>query len=223
MTIAGNSDHLRHGVFNTPSFKRQNIKPQCNRFIFPGGRGVLVLAEGRLLNLGCAMGHLSFMMSCSFQTRCACSFCAVLAATLAAASAGQPGRWPRCPMLAHITAGPDLRLLCTPAAQVVAQTGHRRGHAAGPAHHHGRAQRRRQPRGGAGYNACGARGRHLRRLRYDLRQGQGGGWLLLSTTLWRVLTAGGWRYWQSSLEQLRVRDVAVHAVAGDGGNRACPG
>ena len=49
--------------------KRQNIKPQVDRFIFPDGHGVLVLAEGRLLNLGCATGHPSFVMSCSFTNQ----------------------------------------------------------------------------------------------------------------------------------------------------------
>ena len=57
--------------------KRQNIKPQCDRFIFPDGHGVIVLAEGRLLNLGCATGHPSFVMSCSFtnQVRAGLSTC----------------------------------------------------------------------------------------------------------------------------------------------------
>ena len=49
--------------------KRQNIKPQVDRFIFPDGHGVIVLAEGRLLNLGCATGHPSFVMSCSFTNQ----------------------------------------------------------------------------------------------------------------------------------------------------------
>ena len=40
-----------------------------DRFIFPDGHGVLVLAEGRLLNLGCATGHPSFVMSCSFTNQ----------------------------------------------------------------------------------------------------------------------------------------------------------
>lgn len=47
----------------------QNIKPQVDRFIFPDGHGVIVLAEGRLLNLGCATGHPSFVMSCSFTNQ----------------------------------------------------------------------------------------------------------------------------------------------------------
>jgi adenosylhomocysteinase len=49
--------------------KRINIKPQVDRFEFVEGRGVIVLAEGRLLNLGCATGHPSFVMSCSFTNQ----------------------------------------------------------------------------------------------------------------------------------------------------------
>ena len=51
------------------STTRQNIKPQVDRFIFPDGRGIIVLAEGRLLNLGCATGHPSFVMSSSFTNQ----------------------------------------------------------------------------------------------------------------------------------------------------------
>ena len=57
------------GLYGWPGIKRQNIKPQCDRFIFPDGHGVIVLAEGRLLNLGCATGHPSFVMSCSFTNQ----------------------------------------------------------------------------------------------------------------------------------------------------------
>jgi len=46
-----------------------NIKPQVDRWVFPDGHGVLVLAEGRLLNLGCATGHPSFVMSNSFSNQ----------------------------------------------------------------------------------------------------------------------------------------------------------
>merc|ERR1740115_725425 len=49
--------------------KVENIKPQVDRFVFPDGHGVIVLAEGRLLNLGCATGHPSFVMSCSFTNQ----------------------------------------------------------------------------------------------------------------------------------------------------------
>ena len=50
--------------------KRTNNKPQCDSYEFPDGHGVIVLAEGRLLNLGCATGHPSFVMSCSFTNQC---------------------------------------------------------------------------------------------------------------------------------------------------------
>jgi hypothetical protein len=58
------------GLMAVPGIKRINIKPQCDRFVFPDGHGVIVLAEGRLLNLGCATGHPSFVMSCSFTNQC---------------------------------------------------------------------------------------------------------------------------------------------------------
>merc|ERR1711975_181170 len=47
----------------------KDIKPQCDKYIFPDGHGVIVLAEGRLLNLGCATGHPSFVMSNSFTNQ----------------------------------------------------------------------------------------------------------------------------------------------------------
>merc|ERR1712150_11909 len=49
--------------------KRVNIKPQVDKFVFENGAGVIVLAEGRLLNLGCATGHPSFVMSASFTNQ----------------------------------------------------------------------------------------------------------------------------------------------------------
>jgi len=72
--IVGNIGHFDNevdmaGLFGWKGIKRQNIKPQCDRFIFPDGHGVIVLAEGRLLNLGCATGHPSFVMSCSFTNQ----------------------------------------------------------------------------------------------------------------------------------------------------------
>merc|ERR1711966_207750 len=48
---------------------RVNIKPQVDKFISPDGKGVIILAEGRLLNLGCATGHPSFVMSNSFTNQ----------------------------------------------------------------------------------------------------------------------------------------------------------
>ncbi|KAE8371678.1 Adenosylhomocysteinase [Aspergillus bertholletiae] len=47
----------------------QNIKPQVDRYLMPNGRHILLLAEGRLVNLGCATGHSSFVMSCSFSNQ----------------------------------------------------------------------------------------------------------------------------------------------------------
>ena len=49
--------------------KRINIKPQVDKFVYSNGKGPIVLAEGRLLNLGCATGHPSFVMSNSFTNQ----------------------------------------------------------------------------------------------------------------------------------------------------------
>merc|ERR1711937_171708 len=58
------------GLEKYPGVKRTQIKPQCDRWEFPNGNGVIILASGRLLNLGCATGHPSFVMSCSFTNQC---------------------------------------------------------------------------------------------------------------------------------------------------------
>ena len=47
----------------------QNIKPQVDRYLMKNGRHAILLAEGRLVNLGCATGHSSFVMSCSFTNQ----------------------------------------------------------------------------------------------------------------------------------------------------------
>ena len=52
-----------------PDIKEVNIKPQVDKFVFPDGRCVIVLARGRLVNLGCATGHPSFVMSNSFSNQ----------------------------------------------------------------------------------------------------------------------------------------------------------
>jgi adenosylhomocysteinase len=52
-----------------PGIKRVNIKPQVDKYIFPDGHAVFLLAEGRLVNLGCATGHPSFVMSTSFSNQ----------------------------------------------------------------------------------------------------------------------------------------------------------
>ena len=72
--IVGNIGHFDNeidmaGLENYPGIKRENIKPQLDRWEFPDGHGVLILAEGRLLNLGCATGHPSFVMSNSFTNQ----------------------------------------------------------------------------------------------------------------------------------------------------------
>ena len=53
-----------------PGVKRTNIKPQVDKFTFPDGHSIYLLAEGRLVNLGCATGHPGFVMSNSFTNQC---------------------------------------------------------------------------------------------------------------------------------------------------------
>merc|ERR1719183_2790969 len=72
--IVGNIGHFDNeidmeGLETFPGIKVSNIKPQVDRFEFPDGKGIIVLASGRLLNLGCATGHPSFVMSCSFTNQ----------------------------------------------------------------------------------------------------------------------------------------------------------
>merc|ERR1711887_252098 len=72
--IVGNIGHFDNeidmaGLEAVPGIKIDNIKPQVDRYIFPDGKGIIVLASGRLLNLGCATGHPSFVMSCSFTNQ----------------------------------------------------------------------------------------------------------------------------------------------------------
>jgi len=52
-----------------PGVKKTNIKPQVDRYTFPDGHSIYLLAEGRLVNLGCATGHPSFVMSSSFSNQ----------------------------------------------------------------------------------------------------------------------------------------------------------
>jgi len=72
--IIGNIGHFDNevdmaGLTKYPDIKKTNIKAQVDRWVFPDGHGIIVLAEGRLLNLGCATGHPSFVMSCSFTNQ----------------------------------------------------------------------------------------------------------------------------------------------------------
>ena len=52
-----------------PGVQHVNIKPQVDKYIFPNGNAIFLLAEGRLVNLGCATGHPSFVMSNSFANQ----------------------------------------------------------------------------------------------------------------------------------------------------------
>jgi adenosylhomocysteinase len=54
---------------NWPGIEKLNIKPQVDKYTFPGGNSIYLLAEGRLVNLGCATGHPSFVMSNSFTNQ----------------------------------------------------------------------------------------------------------------------------------------------------------
>ena len=54
---------------NFPGIRKVNIKPQVDKYVFPDGHEIFLLAEGRLVNLGCATGHPSFVMSNSFTNQ----------------------------------------------------------------------------------------------------------------------------------------------------------
>ena len=72
--IVGNIGHFDNeidmdGLKKTKGIRRINIKPQYDQWVFADGHSVMILAEGRLLNLGCATGHPSFVMSTSFTNQ----------------------------------------------------------------------------------------------------------------------------------------------------------
>ncbi|OPL18249.1 MAG: adenosylhomocysteinase [Candidatus Aegiribacteria sp. MLS_C] len=58
------------GLESWPGIEKEEIKPQVHRYNFPDGHSIYLLAEGRLVNLGCATGHASFVMSNSFTNQC---------------------------------------------------------------------------------------------------------------------------------------------------------
>lgn len=58
-----------HGLYSIPGIKEINIKPQVDRLVLPNGNGIILLAKGRLVNLGCATGHPAFVMSNSFTNQ----------------------------------------------------------------------------------------------------------------------------------------------------------
>jgi adenosylhomocysteinase len=72
--IVGNIGHFDNeidmaGLESYPGVQRTNVKPQVDVWTFPHGRSVIILSEGRLLNLGNATGHPSFVMSNSFTNQ----------------------------------------------------------------------------------------------------------------------------------------------------------
>ena len=72
--IVGNIGHFDNeidmaGLQQMSDVQRVNIKPQVDEYVFPDGHSVIILSEGRLLNLGNATGHPSFVMSCSFTNQ----------------------------------------------------------------------------------------------------------------------------------------------------------
>ena len=72
--IVGNIGHFDNeidmaGLQKMSDVQRVNIKPQVDEYLFPDGHSVIILSEGRLLNLGNATGHPSFVMSCSFTNQ----------------------------------------------------------------------------------------------------------------------------------------------------------
>ncbi|KAH7826373.1 S-adenosyl homocysteine hydrolase 1 [Monocercomonoides exilis] len=74
MAIVGNIGHFDNEIevgklIAWPGVKRETIKPQVDKFTFPDGHSIILLAEGRLMNLGCANGHPSFVMSNSFTNQ----------------------------------------------------------------------------------------------------------------------------------------------------------
>ena len=72
-TIVCNIGHFDNEIqvaeLDESDAKKINIKPQVDKYTFPDGNSIFILAEGRLVNLGCATGHPSFVMSCSFTNQ----------------------------------------------------------------------------------------------------------------------------------------------------------
>ncbi len=74
MAIVGNIGHFDleidvAALFEDPALKVENIRAQVDQVVYPDGKRIILLAEGRLLNLGCATGHPSFVMSASFSNQ----------------------------------------------------------------------------------------------------------------------------------------------------------
>ncbi len=74
LAVLGNIGHFDNeidmaGLAGLPGVERVNVKPQVDQWLFPDGKAIVVLSEGRLLNLGNATGHPSFVMSNSFSNQ----------------------------------------------------------------------------------------------------------------------------------------------------------
>ncbi len=74
MAIVGNIGHFDleidvAALFDDPALKVENVRAQVDQVVYPDGKRIILLAEGRLLNLGCATGHPSFVMSASFSNQ----------------------------------------------------------------------------------------------------------------------------------------------------------
>ena len=72
--IVGNIGHFDNeidmaGLAKIPGIVKEEVKPQVHTWTFPDGHSIIVLAEGRLMNLGCATGHPSYVMSSSFANQ----------------------------------------------------------------------------------------------------------------------------------------------------------
>ena len=99
--IVGNIGHFDNeidmaGLIKTPGIVRMNIKPQVDKWVFPDGHAMIVLSEGRLLNLGNATGHPSFVMSNSFTNQTmAQSSCSPRPASTSTTSTSCPSTWTR--------------------------------------------------------------------------------------------------------------------------------
>jgi len=62
-------NEIQVDALNDSDAKKEEIKPQYDRYTFPDGKEIFLLAEGRLVNLGCSTGHASFVMSTSFSNQ----------------------------------------------------------------------------------------------------------------------------------------------------------
>jgi adenosylhomocysteinase len=72
--IVGNIGHFDNeidmaGLIAIPGVERINVKPQVDEWVFPDGKRIIMLAKGRLVNLGCGTGHPSYVMSSSFANQ----------------------------------------------------------------------------------------------------------------------------------------------------------